>query len=347
MIDLRSDTITRPTAAMRGAVASALVGDDVFGDDPTVAELESRTAALLGKEAALFVPSGTMSNQLAVGVQCRRGDEFLCESQCHIVYYEQGAYAQLWGVAAHPIPSEGGLPSLDSLEAALRPDNLHYPRTRLLCVESTHNRWGGAILSERDVIAACAWARDRGLATHLDGARLWNAAVATAAGADWRPVLQRMAEPFDTVSVCFSKGLGAPVGSALAGDAESIAVARRARKALGGGWRQAGLLAAGALWALDHHVERLAEDHACAARLAQAVRRTPGLTLLGDRCDTNLVVAEVDPACGSAAEAAARLAHHGVLVSQPTHHRLRMVTHLDISDADIDHVLETLAAEFR
>jgi threonine aldolase len=334
MIDLRSDTVTRPTAAMREAMARAEVGDDVFGEDPTVRELEDRTAALCGKQAGLFVPSGTMGNQLGVRVHCQPGDEFLCEADCHVYYYEQGAYAQLWGVAPHTLPSVGGLPSLEALDEAVRPDNPHYARTRLLALENSHNRWGGAVLPQAEVFAACEWAKGRGLATHLDGARVWNAAVAT--GGDWRANLLRLCEPFDTISVCFSKGLGAPVGSALVGPAELVAVARRVRKALGGGWRQAGLLAAAALYALDHHVERLADDHARAVRLAEAVRAMPGLTQLDDRCDTNLVVFDVDPAIGSSAEVAARLAERGVLVSQPTRRRLRCVTHLDLSDEDIE-----------
>jgi threonine aldolase len=345
MIDLRSDTVTRPTAAMREAMAAAPVGDDVFGDDPTVFELEQHVADLLGKEAALYVPSGTMSNQLGVRVHCQPGDEFFCDSECHIYYYEQGAYAQLWGVAAHPLPSTGGLPSIETLEAALRPENIHYPRTKVLCVENTHNRFGGAILPEAEVVAACAWAHSVGIKTHLDGARLWNAAVATEG--DWRSNIRRQCDPFDTVSVCFSKGLGAPVGSALAGPAELIAVARRVRKALGGGWRQAGIVAAGALYAVQHQVARLAQDHARAAEIASTARHTSGLSLLGDRCDTNLVVINIDPAIGTAAEISARLAHHGVLVSQPTPHRIRAVTHHDVSDADIDHVIESLVASLR
>jgi threonine aldolase len=340
MLDLRSDTVTRPTAAMREAMARAEVGDDVFGEDPTVRLLEERTAELCGKQTALFVPSGTMGNQLGVRVHCSPGDEFLCEAECHVYYYEQGAYAQLWGVAPHTLPSLGGLPSFEALDEAVRPDNLHYARTRLLALENTHNRWGGAVLPQGEVQASCKWAKGRGLATHLDGARLWNAAVAL--GDDWLANLRELCEPFDTVSVCFSKGLGAPIGSALVGPADLVAVARRVRKALGGGWRQAGFLAAGALHALDHHVERLADDHTRAKRLADAVRATPGLALLDGRCDTNLVVFDVDPLIGTSAEVAARLAERGVLMSQPTRRRLRCVTHLDVSDADIDQVVEAL-----
>ncbi|MGL4514309.1 MAG: low-specificity L-threonine aldolase [Lacipirellulaceae bacterium] len=340
MIDLRSDTVTRPTASMREAMARAEVGDDVFGEDPAVRLLEERTAALCGKQAALFVPSGTMGNQLGIRVHCSPGDEFLCDADCHIYYYEQGAYAQLWGVAPHPLPSAGGLPSLATLDEAVRPDDQHFARTRLLALENSHNRWGGACLPKADVRAACDWAKGRRLATHLDGARLWNAAVA--AGGDWRVALRELCEPFDTISVCYSKGLGAPVGSALVGPKDLIDVARRVRKALGGGWRQAGLLAAGALYALEHHVERLADDHARAQRVADAVRQTPGLTLLNDRCDTNLVVFDVDPAIGASAEVAARLAERGVLVSRPTPRRLRCVTHLDVSDEDVDRAIEAL-----
>ncbi|TWT99200.1 L-allo-threonine aldolase [Botrimarina colliarenosi] len=342
MIDLRSDTVTRPTAAMRQAMAAAPVGDDVFGEDPTVQQLEERTAELLGKEAALFVSSGTMSNQLGVRVHCQPGDEFLCDADCHIYYYEQAAYAQLWGVAAHPLSSDGGLPAIETLDLAVRPDNLHYARTRLLTLENTHNRWGGARLPQDDVRAACDWAHGRGLATHLDGARLWNAAVAT--GQPWAEAIRDLSAPFDTVSVCFSKSLGAPIGSALAGPADLIAAARRTRKALGGGWRQAGILAAAALYALDHHVERLAEDNARATRLADAVRHTPGLSLLADRCDTNLVVIEIDPAIGTAAELTERLVHHAVLMTRPAPQRLRAVTHHDVGDEDIERAIEALRA---
>ncbi|MEQ8846168.1 GntG family PLP-dependent aldolase [Botrimarina sp.] len=340
MIDLRSDTVTRPTPAMREAMATARVGDDVLGDDPTVAELEARVAELLGKPAALFVPSGTMSNQLGVRVHCQPGDELVCDTQCHIYNYEQGAYAQLFGVAARPLDTPGGVPTTDQLDAAIRPDNIHFPRTRLLCLENTHNRWGGRSAEYDEVRAACELAAQRGLARHLDGARLWNAAVAS--GRPWSDELRRWGGLFDTVSVCFSKGLGAPVGSALCGPADLIRQARRTRKALGGGMRQAGVIAAAALYALEHHVDRLADDHRRAHTLAQAVRETPGLSLVDDRCDTNLVLVDVDPSLGAAAGFAGRLAGHGVGLLAIGPQRVRAVTHLDVDDTQIHRATSAL-----
>ncbi len=255
MIDLRSDTVTRPTAAMRQAMANAEVGDDVFGDDPTVNRLQERIAEMLGKEAAVYVPSGTMSNQIGVRIHCQPGDEFICEAGCHIYNYEQAGYAQLSGVAARTVEGDFGVLRLEQLTGLIRGENDHLVRTRLVCLENTHNRGSGRIQPYDEVVRICRWAHDSDLATHLDGARLFNAVVATGISArDW-------SQHFDTVSVCFSKGLGAPVGSALAGPKELIAKARRARKLFGGGMRQAGVIAAAALYALEHHVERLADDH--------------------------------------------------------------------------------------
>ncbi|QDT69887.1 L-allo-threonine aldolase [Planctomycetes bacterium MalM25] len=333
-VDLRSDTLTRPTAAMRQSMAAADVGDDVFGEDPTVVRLEHTTAELLGKPAALFVPSGTMGNQLGVRVACQAGDELICDTQCHVYNYEQSAYAQLFGVAARAIDTPRGVPTPEQLRAAIHPDNVHFPRTRLLCLENTHNRWGGRLASLEEVRAACEIAAEHGLARHLDGARLWNAAVADAR--PWREALRAWSEPFDTVSVCFSKGLGAPVGSALVGDTEAIVRARRVRKALGGGWRQAGVVAAAALHALEHHVERLADDHRRAQRLADAVRGIDGLSLVDDRCDTNLVLIDVDPGLGAASDFAGRLADRGVHVLAIGPQRVRAVTHLEITDGALD-----------
>src|SRR3954447_12374254 len=254
-IDLRSDTVTRPTPAMRRAMAEAEVGDDVLGEDPTVLELERRTAELLGKEAALFVPSGTMANQIAVGVHAGQGDELICDATSHIYVWEGGGIARLWGATTRTVSGDRGLIDLSTIKGMIRPDDSHYVRTRLVCLENTHNRGGGRVHPLGQVAAISAWARGHGLAMHLDGARLMNAVVASGVpAAEW-------ASHFDTVSVCFSKGLGAPVGSILAGTAEAIRKAHRLRKAFGGGMRQAGILAAAALYALDHHVERLAEDH--------------------------------------------------------------------------------------
>lgn len=338
MIDLRSDTVTRPTAAMREAMAAAEVGDDVLGDDPTVRRLEERTAELLSKPAALFVPTGTMGNQLGVRAHCQPGDEFVCDTQCHIYNYEQAAYAQLFGIAARPLDTPRGGPTPEQLVAAIRVDDIHYPRTRLLCLENTHNRWGGRAVPLDEVRTLCTLAAEHGLARHLDGARLWNAVVA--ADRPWREELLAWSGEFDTVSICFSKGLGAPMGSALAGDEATIAQARRTRKALGGGWRQAGIVAAAALHALDHHVDRLADDHRRASRLAQEVGALPGFSLVDNRCDTNLVLIDADPKLGTAAQVAEKLAAADVHLFAIGPQRLRAVTHLDIDDEAIDRAIE-------
>jgi threonine aldolase len=324
-IDLRSDTVTKPTPAMRAAMSAAEVGDDVLGEDPTVNALESRIAGLLDKEAAVFVPSGTMSNQLAVRVHCSAGDEFLCEANCHVYNYEQGAYAQLFGVAAQPIEGDYGVLRLEQLIDRIRPENDHSVRTRLLCLENTHNRGAGRVLPFDGVVEICRWAAENGLARHLDGARLFNAVVATGVSAE------KWAQHFDTVSVCFSKGLGAPVGSALCGPTELIHKARRHRKALGGAMRQAGIIAAGALYALDHHIDRLAEDHEKARVLADAIRETPGLTLDPDVVDTNIVIFKIAPQLGTAAEFTANLREYGVLMYDVGRQRIRAVTHLDVT----------------
>jgi threonine aldolase len=325
MIDLRSDTVTRPTAAMRAAMAAAEVGDDVYREDPTVNRLEEKTAALLGKEAALFVPSGTMGNQMGVRVHCQPGDEFLCDSDCHIYMYEQAAAAQLFGLSARPVAADGHLLTVEHLQDKIRPDDVHHPRTRLVTLENTHNRGGGRVLPYDEVVRICDWAKAQGLARHLDGARLFNAVVASGiSAADW-------SKHFDTISVCFSKGLGAPVGSALVGPRDRIEQARRLRKALGGGWRQAGILAAAAIHALDHHVERLSEDHAHAQILADAVRETTGLALDPGQVDTNIVIFRLDDSFGSAADFSTRIAEHGVRMHPIARNKIRAVFHLDVS----------------
>jgi threonine aldolase len=342
-VDLRSDTVTRPTAAMLAAMTSAPVGDDVFNEDPTIHALQRRTAELLGKEAALFVPSGSMSNQIGVRVHCQPGDEFLCEAGCHIYNYEQGAYAQLSGLAVHPVIGPEGVLHVDQVRDLIRGDNDHLVRTRLICLENTHNRGSGRILPQAGVEAICDWAHDNRLATHLDGARLFNAAVA----AGKSPAA--LAAPFDTVSVCFSKGLGAPVGSALAGSAEHIKLARRYRKLFGGGMRQAGVLAAAALYALDHHVSRLADDHAAAQILATAVRGAAGLTLTPDVVDTNIVIFSVDEDLCTAHEFIAALTARGVLTLAVSRTRVRAVTHLDVDQAAVARaasIIQETAADF-
>lgn len=328
-LDFRSDTVTRPTPAMRQAMAAAEVGDDVFGDDPSVHRLERRVAELLGKETAVFVPSGTMSNLIGVLAHCGRGDEFLCEAGCHIYNYEQSGYAQVGAVAARPVEGRFGALTRAQLDPLVRPDNDHQVRTRLVCLENTHNRGGGSIFPYEQLADVCRWARGRGLATHLDGARLWNAAAAT------RIPLDQWAGHFDTVSVCFSKGLGAPVGSALAGPDDLIRKARRLRKVVGGGMRQAGVLAAAALYAVDHHRDRLTEDHAHAHALADAVRSCPGLALRPEP-ETNIVIFEVDPALGTAAQLVERLAAQGLWMLAVGPQAVRAVTHLDLSNDDVD-----------
>ncbi|HIQ22886.1 MAG TPA: low-specificity L-threonine aldolase [Planctomycetes bacterium] len=334
--DFRSDTVTRPTPAMRAAMAEAEVGDDVFGEDPTVIRLEERAAELLGKEAALYVPSGTMSNLIGVRVHCKPGDEMICEAGSHVYNYEQAGYAQLSGVAARPVEGEHGVLHPEQLAGLIRPADAHFVRTRLVTLENTHNRGGGRIQPYRTVEAICRWAHQSGLATHLDGARLFNAVVATGIpAAEW-------AQHFDTVSVCFSKGLGAPVGSALAGSSDLIAEARRHRKVLGGGMRQAGIIAAGALYALEHHIDRLAEDHANARRLADGISQIDQLRLEPEQVDTNLVFFRVDPRWGTAEEFVAALKSKGVLMLATSPVKIRAATHLDVGTADVDQAIAAM-----
>jgi threonine aldolase len=336
IIDLRSDTVTKPTPAMRAVMAAAEVGDDVFGDDPTVNALQRQVAERLGKEAALFVPTGTMANQIAIGVHTAPGDELLCGETAHVYVWEGGGIARLSGVTARPLPGDGGLLRPSDLIGKIRPDDGHYVRTRLVCLENTHNRGGGWVHPIAQVAAIADWARANGLAMHLDGARLWNAVVASGqSAAEW-------SSHFDTVSVCFSKGLGAPVGSAVAGTAELIRKAHRLRKVFGGGMRQAGVIAAGALYALENHVDRLADDHAHAQLLARAVEETPGLRLESGPVETNLVWIEVDPKLGTAAEVASRLRAEGVLVAALGPTVLRACTHLDVDRPSIERAADCI-----
>lgn len=336
MIDLRSDTVTQPTAAMRQAIAQAPVGDDVLGDDPTVNELEATVAALLGKEAAVYMPSGTMTNQVALRVHTEPGDEIILESQAHIYFYEAGGPAALSGVMCKLIQGDRGIFTAADLRAALRPWNEHYPLTKLVCLENTHNRGGGSIFPLAEIEAIAQVCRENDLRLHLDGARFWNACVATGiTEADY-------AAPFDTVSVCFSKGLGAPVGSALVGSRALIQRARRFRKMFGGGMRQAGMIAAGALYALQHHRDRLAADHANAHRLAQGLQQIDGLTVNLDNVQTNLVYFHT-PADMPAMVLAEQLAAMDVGVLPTASHTLRAVTNLMVSQADIDTALDKIA----
>ena len=332
-IDLRSDTITKPTPAMREAMVRAEVGDDVFGDDPTVARLEARVAEMLGKEAAVFTPSGTMANQLALRSHTEPGDEILVEANAHIYYYESGAPAALAGVMCRCLSGVRGVFTAVDVEAALRPADQHFAPTKLVCIENTHNRGGGSIWPIERIREVAEVSRARGLRLHLDGARLWNAAVAT--GISERDY----AAPFDSVSVCFSKGLGAPVGSALCGTREFIQRARRFRKMYGGGMRQAGILAAGALHALEHHRARLAEDHANARALAEGLSRLPAIELDPSSVQTNIVLMRVGKL--PAATLGGALDQAGVRVLATGPDTIRAVTNLMISSDDISVALDT------
>jgi threonine aldolase len=335
-IDLRSDTVTLPTPPMRKAMAEAAVGDDVFGEDPTVNELEAQTAAVLGKEAALFVPSGTMANQIAVRTHTEHGDEIVVESSAHIYYYEAGGPAALSGVMCRCVTGRRGIFSGADLEAVLRPPDHHFAPTRLVCIENTHNRGGGSVWRPDQIADVAAVAKRRGLRLHMDGARLWNAAVAT--GVPERD----FAAPFDSVSVCFSKGLGAPVGSALVGSKEFIARARRFRKQFGGGMRQAGIIAAGALYALNNHRSRLAEDHANAKRLAQGLSRLPGIAIDVEWVETNIILFRVTT--GSATDFVRKLDALGVRMLATGPDTIRAVTNLNVSEGDITVALEIIAS---
>jgi threonine aldolase len=333
---LRSDTFTRPSSAMRAAMAAAEVGDDVWGDDPTAVALEAKTAALLGKEAALFVPSGTMANQIALLLHCRPGDEVIVGRGAHTRLYESGAGAAWAGVQFAEIGAADGTFTADGVEAAALPADRNLPRTRLVAVENTHNRGGGRIWPRPQLDGVVAAARARGLALHLDGARIWNAAVAS--GVPER----ELAAPFDTVSACFSKGLGAPVGSVIAGGRDDMERARRFRKMLGGGMRQVGVLCAAALHALDHHRARLAVDHANARRLAGGLAGIPGVRVDPDAIDTNIVIFEVTGL--SSAELARRTEASAVRLHAIAPTRLRAVTHLDVDAAGIDRAIAAVKA---
>jgi threonine aldolase len=339
VIDLRSDTITKPTAAMREAMAGAEVGDDVFGDDPTVKELESETAALLGKEAALFTPSGTMANQLAIRSHTEPGDEILVEANAHIFYYEGGGPAALSGVMCRCLEGQRGVFTADDLEAALRPADQHFPRTRLVCAENTHNRGGGKIWPIEQLLQVATAARSHGLQLHLDGARLWNASVATSIAE------REYAACFDTVSVCFSKGLGAPVGSALVGSKNLIERARRFRKMLGGGMRQAGVIAAGALFALRNQRARLLEDHANAKLLASGLASIEGLEADPLEVETNMVRFRVSKM--PAQQLVERLRARGVLVLVVGRDSIRAVTNLMVSVEDIEAAISSAGASLK
>lgn len=321
---------------MRRAMAEAEVGDDVLGDDPTVIALQERVAAIMGKEAAVFVPSGTMANQAAIRAHCEPGDEVICHKDSHIIHYETGSPAALSGVMIRPLDGELGMFDAADVAAAVRPVSHHFPLSKLLIVENTHNRGGGAVWPLDRVERVTAEARKHGLRLHLDGARIWNACAATGL----EPAAY--ARHFDTVSCCFSKGLGAPVGSAVAGDARTIARVHRFRKMFGGTMRQSGILAAAALHALEHHRERLVEDHANAKRLAEGIAGVPGLKIAMP-VETNMVFFDVAPELGTAAEVCERLRARGVLMLPNLPRRVRAVCHLDVSREGIERAIRAVA----
>ncbi|WP_027717064.1 low-specificity L-threonine aldolase [Desulfovirgula thermocuniculi] len=328
VIDLRSDTVTVPDREMRAAMAGAAVGDDVYGEDPTVRQLEEKAADLVGKEAALFVPSGTMGNQVALLAHTERGDEVILDEEAHIYYYEAGSPAMLAGVQLKPVAGLLSERGPEVLRRAFRPPDIHFPPTRLVCLENTFNRGGGTVMPPEVMREIFALARERGLAVHLDGARIFNAAVAL--GCDVREFTRYC----DSVMFCLSKGLGAPVGSLLAGSREFIARARRYRKALGGGMRQAGVLAAAGLVALKN-IPRLAEDHANARLLAEALAGMPGMSVDLRTVQTNIVVARLTGGWPAPAFAE-RLAQEGVRCHAIGPNAVRFVTHRDVSRADIE-----------
>jgi threonine aldolase len=332
--DFRSDTVTRPTAGMRQAIAGAEVGDDVLGKDPTASRLELRVAELLGKEAALFFPSGTQANQAALLVHGRPGTEAVCEAESHIFHYEHADAAFLAGMQLRTVASDGGRINREAYDGAIRPLDLDHAPTSVLCVENTHNLHGGTVVPIAALRALKRLAEARGLPIHLDGARLWNAAAATGVSLD------EYAACADTVMVSLSKGLGCPVGSMLAGSREAIQRAWTIRKRLGGGMRQVGILAAAGLWALAHNLERLPEDHARARRLAEGCAAIEGLR--ADVPDTNIVMIHVEEGAPDPESLSARLEELGVLILPSGPGRLRAVTHMDVDDDSVEQALGAL-----
>ena len=330
MIDLRSDTVTRPTPEMRRAMAEAEVGDDVFGDDPTVNELQELAAEMLGKEAGLFVPTGSMGNQVALGSLSRPGDEVVCESGAHFLHYEGGSVAAHLGLVARPLPGVNGVVSEAQVAAALRPGSEHNPRSAVVAIENTHNSAGGRVFPLDTARAISKECKERGVAVHLDGARLFNAQAATGTSArEW-------ADCADTVSFCFSKGLGAPIGSIVVGDRERIAEARRLRKRLGGGMRQVGVIAAAARVALTSGVDRLAEDHVNARRLAEGFAEIHPDTVDLGAVETNMVYVDLRPLQITSQQVSEAMRNEGVITLGLAPDSMRLVTHRDVSAEDVE-----------
>ena len=339
-VDLQSDTVTRPTRDMRRFMCEAEVGDEQKGEDPTVNLLQEMVAELLGKEAALFLPSGTMCNEIAMRVHCRPGDEMLAHRTAHPIHFEAGGPAALAGVNVSPLDGPRGLYDANAVAAAIRPDNRYMPKSRLLWVEQTSNLGGGSIWPLAHITAVTDVARRHGLATHLDGARLMNAVVASGVSA------RDYAAPFDSAWIDFTKGLGAPVGAAIAGSRAFIKEAWRLKQQMGGAMRQAGIIAAGGVFALQHHVKRLAEDHVNARRLAEGLAKLPGVVLDPSTVETNIVIFELRGALDAEAAVAALLAR-GVRTGAMGPRTVRAVTHLDVSAEQIDRALDAARAVFR
>jgi threonine aldolase len=336
MIDLRSDTVTKPTEAMRKAMATAEVGDDVLGEDPTVNQLQDRIASILGKEAGLFVPSGTMANQVAIKTHIQPGDEIIIDQNAHIFYYECGAAAVISGGQFHCLRGEKGILSAEIIDAAIRPEDIHQPPTRLICLENSHNRGGGSIYTLENLAGIAQLAARHDIRVHLDGARLFNAALAA------KTTVKELARQTDSVCVAFSKGLGAPAGSVICGSAEFIEKAIRFRKMLGGGMRQVGILAAACLYGLDNNVERLEVDLQNAKRLARGLAEIDGIKINPEQVVTNIVLFDVGYTPMDADTFAERLAPAGVLLIPFGPTTLRAVTHLDVTTAEIDKALEII-----
>jgi threonine aldolase len=339
-IDLRSDTVTRPTPDMRKAMAEAEVGDDVFGEDPTVNTLQEKVACLLGKEDALFVPSGTMANQLSIKSHTQPGDEVIIESSSHPYNFEGGAGAALSGIQFHCLKGTRGILDGSQIEEAIRPADHHFPVTKLVCLENTHNRGGGTIYPLEKMADIYRLAQSKGLLVHLDGARLWNASVAMGI----KP--REYAQWADSVSVCLSKGLGAPIGSLVAGPKLFIDRVHRFRKMFGGGMRQVGIIAAAGIYALDHHLERLKEDHQNAKRLAVGLKELKGVSIEPKHVETNIVIFDIADTGMTASQVAEAIKKEGVLIHAFGKTQIRLVTHLDVSNDDIEGALKAIEKVF-
>lgn len=336
-IDLRSDTVTQPTQKMREAMLCAPLGDDVWGDDPTVNALQEQCATMFGKEDACFVPSGTMANQVAIRSQTQPGDEIIIHGESHIVRYEGGGAAALSGCSFAIAQGERGFFTAEDVRTLVRPEDFHFGTSKLISLENTHNRGGGSIWPLKQLQEVCATAQTLGLRTHLDGARIWHAIVESKIDANvW-------AEPFDTISACFSKGLGCPAGSILVGDKETIQKARRFRKMYGGTMRQSGILAGAGIYALEHHLKRLAEDHENAQILASGLNSIEGVSCDSEKTETNLVFFDIDEKLGDGPSLCRKLGECGVLAEALDAQRIRFVTHLDVSRKEIEMAIDSTA----